>query len=116
MIPYLENERAAIESKEHWKEWINKMPAFHFEPDWDVYVIPPFGGAMARFKIKKGSRWVSVYFDVFSRLGYMVDHENKPLPYFELYPWGNDIKRYYIDEVDELMQDIHTVLDGGYGG
>ena len=106
----LERLRHEVEAQEHWKDWLRKMPALRFDSDWDVRVIPPFAGALARFWIDKGDKHVSVYFDTLSRLGWMMDGE-EPIPYFELYPFEDDVKRYHLDETDELMRDIRAVLN-----
>ena len=107
----LESKRYDVESREKWREWCSKMPSLQFDPDWDVKIIPPYGGAMARFAIYRGDEYCcDVYFDVYSRLGWEMDDANEPVPYFELYPWEGDCKRYYINEVDELMRDIKTIM------
>ena len=105
----LEDKRCEVEAREGWREWCNKMPKLHFDPAWSVRILPPYGGAMARFDIEYNGNYVDVYFDVYSRLGWMVNDDG-PIPYFELYPWEGDCKRYYMDEVDEMMDDIRTVL------
>ena len=109
----LELQRYRVESQENWREWCKKMPKLRFDPEWDVKIIPPFGGALARFAVSKGDRWCDVYFDAYSRLGWVMDDDDNPIPYFELYPWEEDVKRYYMDEVDELLRDIRTILEGG---
>ena len=106
--------RYQIESEENWKEWLRKIPSLRFDADWDIKVIPPFAGALARFWISKGENHVSVYLDVFSRLGWMYDSDNNPIPYYEIYPSPDDpydIKRYHLDEVDEMMSDIRRILN-----
>lgn len=107
----IEFNRLLVEGQEQWRSWIDKMPALHFDPTWDVHIIPPFGGALARFRIIKGNTWVSVYFDAFNRLGYFGSVLEEPVPYFELYPFGNDVKRYGFDEVDEMMDDIRKIFN-----
>ena len=86
-------------------QWVSKIPALHFDRDWNVRIIPPFGGALARFQVRKGDNFASVYFDAYDRLG-LEGH-----PYFELYPWENDVKRYSINEVDELIKDIRYLMN-----
>lgn len=108
----IEFNRLLVEGKEEWTSWVDKMPALHFDPTWGVQIIPPFGGALARFRISKGNTWVSVYFDAFNRLGYFGSVFDDPVPYFELYPFGDDVKRYGLDEVDELMSDIRKIFNG----
>ena len=65
--------RYDVERREHWYSWIDKIPALHFDPEWDVRIIPPFGGAVARFYVHYNGNHVSVYLDTMCRLGWMVD-------------------------------------------
>lgn len=101
----LEMQRYAIERKEKWKEIINEIPTLNFKKEWNVKIIPPFGGALARFTVDYNGNHISVYLDWYSRLG-CVDE-----PYWELYPWEDDVKRYYLAETKELMKDIEMVLE-----
>ena len=103
--------RLLIESKEKWREWCNKIPALKFDSDWDVKIIPPFGGALARFTVRKGDKHVSVYFDAYSALGAMYDEAGDPIPYYEVFN-GEDTPRYYLNEADEMMEYIRSVLNG----
>lgn len=107
----LEARRYDIEHDENWRAWIEKMPDLSFDASWKVRIIPPYGGALARFIVSKGDKMCDVYFDVYSRLGWMVNGNGEPIPYFELYPWEGDCKRYYINETAEMMRDIRTVLE-----
>ena len=59
--------------------WGARIPALHFEKEWDVKIIPPFGGAVIRFYINYNGKHVSVYLDGYSELGYMVDENDKPI-------------------------------------
>lgn len=97
--------RLAIEQKENWREICKSVPTLHFKPEWEVKIIPPFSGAMARFTVDYNGKRVSVYLDWYSRLGYVN------VPYYELYPFNGDIKRYYLNETEELMKDIEAVLE-----
>lgn len=104
-------ERSVIESKEEWRsKWVKEIPYLHFDADWEVKIIPPFAGALARFIVKKGDKTVSVYFDGYSQLGWMYDENDNPIPYFEIYPYHDDVKRYYIDETEEMLNDIRAIL------
>ena len=105
--------RSMVETKEEWRKWCDKIPCLHFDSDWNIKIIPPFAGALIRFIVSKNNKTVSVYFDGYSKLGYMYDSHDKPIPYFEIYPApdSDDVKRYYIDETDEMLNDIKKVLD-----
>ena len=80
------------------------IPALHFEKEWDVKIIPPFGGAVIRFCIEYNGKHVSVYFDGYSELGCV------PEPYWEYYD-GEDCHRYLMDESEQMMTDIKKFLE-----
>ena len=104
----LELTRSKVESLEKWRDAIPQIPALHFKEEWEVKIIPPFGGAFARFTIDYNGNHISVYYDALSRLGYM------PQPYFEIYPNDNgDCSRYYANETGEMMEDIDRLLKKG---
>lgn len=102
----LELARYKVERVEVWKEICKVVPPLHFKPEWEVKIIPPFGGAVARFTVGYNKKHVSVYLDWHGRLG-CVDE-----PYYELYPFDGDTKRHYLYETEELMKDIDSVLEG----
>ncbi len=95
--------------QEH-RRWSSELPVLHFEKEWNVKIIPPFCGAIIRFCIDYNDKHVSVYFDGYSELGFMYDDEEKPIPYFEYYD-GEDCHRYYINESEEMMNDIKRFLE-----
>ena len=92
------------------RKWMTELPVLHFEKEWDVKILPPFGGAVIRFWINYNGKHVSVYFDAYSELGYMVDENDNPIPYFEFYD-GEDCYRYYMDESEKMMEDIKNFLN-----
>ena len=98
------------ESVQECRKWTKELPALHFKKEWDVTIIPPFGGAVIRFCIEHNDKHVSVYFDGYSDLGYMIDENNKPIPYFEYYD-GDDCYRYYMNESEQMMNDIEKFLE-----
>lgn len=101
----LELARYKVEGAEAWKKICKAIPPLHFKPEWEVKIIPPFGGAVARFTVDYNKKHVSVYLDWYGRLGCMDE------PYYELYPFDGGTKRYYLNETEELMKDIETVLE-----
>ena len=101
---------AKYDALQETRKWINELPVFHFEKEWDVKIIPPFGGAVIRFWINHNDKHVSVYFDAYSELGYMYDEDDNPIPYFELYD-GDDCRRYCINESEQMMEDIKDFLN-----
>jgi len=98
--------RSKVESAEKWDNIISKVPMLNFKEKWDVKIIPPFAGAVARFTINKdGEQVCSVYLDWYNRLGIYGS------PYYELYPFEDDIKRYSLEETKELMEDINNIWE-----
>lgn len=74
------------------------MPFINFPSDWLIQIIPPFGGAMVRFRvILPDGRRKSVYADFYDNLGYYGS------PYWEIYPVDDDIARCPIEAVAELL-------------
>lgn len=93
--------RTKIEIEEDWVRWANEIPFIKFKAEWEVQVIPPMIGAIARFRVKTDEEnIVSVYLDCYNRLG----HFNGP--YWEVFPYRNDVGRCGINEVDELLRMI----------
>lgn len=91
--------RCRIEKQDKWHESIDTIPFIKFPTDWQVQVIPPFGGAMARFRVKLPSGVEkSVYLDFYDRLGYMRQ------PYWEVYPAKGDCGRALLNETDLLLE------------
>lgn len=92
------------------RKWMKEIPVFHFDKEWDVKIIPPFGGAVIRFWISYNDKSVSVYFDAYSELGYVYDENDNPIPYFEYYD-GEECYRYYMNESEKMMEDIRNYLN-----
>ena len=99
-----------VEQMHDFRGWARKLPAFHFDKEWDVTIIPPFAGAIIRFIIDYNGKYVSVYFDAYSELGWVCDENEQPMPYFEYYD-GEDTYRYYLDESEKMMSDIRNFLN-----
>ena len=98
-------DRYEIERREEWDKWRVEIPALQFPPDWKVKIIPPFAGAIVRFVVEKGEKSVSVYLDCYDKLGCFG------APYWELYPYGDDVCRVAMAESTELIQRIQESLD-----
>ena len=86
-------------------KWMEEIPYLKFKSTWEVQVIPPFGGATVRFRIKKGKAAISVYLDCYNR------HGVEPTPYWEVWN-GNEEFRCRIDESEKLMSYITLSLEG----
>lgn len=87
----------------------DKVKGLRFDPSWEVFVVPPFGGAMARFVVRKGEKTVSVYCDWFSELGRYGSHD----PYWEVCPYKDDVARFDIFDVDGMMKAVREVIEDG---
>lgn len=72
-----------------------------------IQVIPPFGGATTRFRLKKkdSDKIISVYFDDNDSLGYMRQ------PYWEAYPIEGDASRYLNTQDDFDIMIAHCVAE-----
>lgn len=104
--------RYKIENDYEWREWIKNIPYINFPPDWNVKIMPPFGGAMIRFKVKKNDsdKCVSVYLDCHHSLGYYGESGNEP--YWEIYPaFDGDTARFDINNIKEIMEEIEKSLN-----
>jgi len=113
--------RYKVENDEKWRDWSKSAPWLQFPPELEVKIIPPFGGAMARFMVRfanstDADRHVSVYWDVFDNLGYM------DRPYWEIYPvkyrseeadYVNNA-RFLVGEEPQMMVAIIKSLMGEY--
>lgn len=96
--------RAELENGENWNDILKEVPILNFDKEWDIQIIPPFGGAVARFRVfKNGEQVCSVYLDWYERLAIFGE------PYYELYPYEEDVRRYSLRETDELIEDIRKI-------
>ena len=84
------------------REWIKKIPYIKFPADWEVQIVPPFSGAIARFGINNK---VSVYLDGYDILALVGE------PYWEVYPHKGDVYRCAMNDVDDLIMAIQESLD-----
>ena len=99
--------RRLVEREEQWESWCIVIPTFHFKEEWEVKIIPPYMGAMARFCIDYNGRHISVYLDCYGSLGCVT------VPYYEIYD-GEDTYRYVMSskDMDQMMIDIDKLLNG----
>jgi hypothetical protein len=98
--------RLNVEDKETWHTWADSIPYFIPRSGWEIAVIPPFGGPMARFMVKYRGYRVSVFLDVYGRLNRPRRGE-KPKPHWEVYPAsGRDVVHVDMDDVDRLTAEI----------
>lgn len=97
-----------IEDEYEYDKWIKEIPTINFPSDWEIKIIPPFGGAIVRFHVIKGDRQLSVYLDCYNRLG---SHGGEP--YWEIYPSLNmlGVERFAMNDVEGLLQEIKETLE-----
>lgn len=107
-------DRCSIETSEDWDGLIDKIPYIQFPADWEVSIIPPFMGAMVRFLVRRNDKPdnnVSVYMDSMNRLGhYGEDDQGNPIPYWEIYPYGEDTGRCDLNDIPRLLEMIAETL------
>lgn len=78
--------RLSLEMEEayEWRKWLKEIPFVSFPSGWRVQFIPPFAGAVARFRVSTAKigdeNAVSVYLDCYQRLGCYDG------PYWEVLP------------------------------
>ncbi len=88
--------------------WMKELPYLSFPSDWKVKIIPPFVGAVIRFKIRKETTPVgynvSVYFDGYDNLGCVLK------PYWEVYPANGDTARFPLGQEAEMLKQIEKSL------
>lgn len=98
--------KSRMETMYEWREWCQKIPFIKFKPEWEVKVIPPFGGAIARFVVKhpQVKQTISIYLDCYDELGYFGE------PYWEMYPRTfdgcEDIYRVKMEDTGTLIKQI----------
>lgn len=103
--------RATVERNEKWQEACDIIPFIKFPADWSIQIIPPFVGAMVRFRVKlPNGQNKSIYLDFYDRLGYVGK------PYWEVYPVGGDTGRCLLAETDELLRLIAAPRDESDAG
>ena len=95
-----------VETFQEYRKWVPQIPYINFPIDWEVKMVPPFGGAIVRFYIKRigEQKSVSVYLDCYDRLGCVGQ------PYWEIYPFKDDTFRCGINEIEELLTGIDRAL------
>lgn len=103
-------ERAILTSKvdhiQEYHKWIQEIPYFRIPEDCEIKILPPYGGTIVRFIIRRINRenYVSIYLDCYGTLG-SVDK-----PYWEIYPYQEDTYRCYLNETDKLINAIEYAL------
>lgn len=98
-----------LEKSDEWMNWINKIPFINFPKEWNIQIIPPFSGAIIRFRVNKKiedkDNYVSVYLDCYNRLACYGE------PYWEIYPYEGDVFRCGMNDIDALLKAIEISLN-----
>lgn len=89
-----------------WNKWCKEIPRLNFHSDWNVKIIPPFRGAIIRFNCEKNGNYADVYLDCYDELGCFGS------PYWEIYPYDDDVYRCCMNNTEELIKRIDEILEG----
>jgi hypothetical protein len=83
----------------------NNIPNLKFNKEWEIKIIPPFGGALVRFMAYCNKKSASIHLDINDSLGYMG------FPYWEVYACNDDeVFRCPMEDADQLISHIETAL------
>jgi hypothetical protein len=104
------HKRYEVEREQKWREEISTLPFIQFPSDWSIQVIPPFGDAVVRFRVRLPSgKEKSIYLDKRNSLGYWDEPDQA---YWEVYPYQGDVGRCGINEIDVLLEMIGDETKG----
>ena len=101
--------RYQVEDEYEFDKWREEIPYISFPSNWEVKIIPPFCGAIVRFLVKKDDAFVSIYMDAYNELG--IFGYPVPEPYWELYPYEDDVYRVALNNTGELLQRISESIE-----
>jgi len=106
--------RYHVEQEQDWKGEIVRIPWLHFRSNWQVRIIPPFADAVIRFQVILPSGMLkSVFMDSRNSLGvWWGADQNTPEPYWEVYPYKNDVGRCDLADTIMLMEMIQDETSG----
>lgn len=90
-----------IEELFEWRKWTKEIPFIKFPASWSIKPMPPFGGAVARFRVMRGEDGpVSIYLDCYEQIGSYEE------PYWEVCPFDGDVGRCPMADTKELVRMI----------
>ena len=116
------NHRLNVEHEEDWEGKIKNIPSISFPSSWNVKIIPPYGGLMARFIVtipEHDKVSISVYYDIDNRIGYFQDENGNPAPYWEIFPYEysymsggihGETYRVFGQDTKQLVERIKTAI------
>lgn len=98
--------RLQIEREQKWDEESQMIPFISFPSEWKIQMYSPVMDALVRFKVMLPSGNIkSIYLDTRNSLSCRwVDDIGNPIPYWEVYPVGEDVGRCDINDIDELLR------------
>lgn len=98
---------AKLAQKQEWMKWQKEIPFIQWPADWLVKAVPPFAGAIIRYRVKKmeNKNSVSIYLDCYDQLGCFGE------PYWEIFPVEGDTYRCAMKNTDELLEQIKIALE-----
>jgi|APGre2960657404_1045060.scaffolds.fasta_scaffold453683_2 hypothetical protein len=103
-------QRYEIEKEQKWRDEIDVIPHIQFPTEWAIQVIPPFGDAVVRFRVRLPSgKDRSIYLDRRNSLGYWSDIDSA---YWEVYPYQGDVGRCYMNDTKTLLEMIGDESEG----
>ena len=100
------NAQIRIEKEMEYDRWYKEIPFIKFPASWEVKIIPPFGGAVVRFRVRNTrGKEISVYLDCYDTLGCYGS------PYWEIFPAADDdIARYAMNDIDGLLKGLKAAM------
>lgn len=93
--------RMALDELDQMNPLMFTIPNIHFKEGWNVKVLPGYMGAFARFRVND---FISIYLDMFDRLGYYGS------PYWELHD-GSDTLRFSMEDTEGLLSCINQLIE-----
>lgn len=95
-----------LEQLQEWHKWANEIPYIQWPHGWLVKAIPPHTYAVLRYWITKPKLQdaVSVYLDCYDALGHFGE------PYWEVYPYNDDVFRCKMADTKSLLRAIKISL------
>ena len=92
------------------------MPFLSFPSDWEIQVLPNFGGVYARFIVKRKheeKNRVSVYLDTKGAAGRCWNDKGESVPYLEAYNIDFDCPEDEFQDVDrcDMDGDLFTIIE-----
>ena len=87
-----------------YNKWVKEIPYLELPNNIKIKVIPPFARAVCRFQLEYKDNWCSVYLDCYDCLGSVGE------PYWEVYPYEDDVFRCSMNDTYSLIKAIKESL------